>query len=99
MAGPLPHLTGLGTGTAARSVMAQGVMVPNTPQSVLAYSAPPILGQIKAALQLPGSPAAPFFTVLTVESMIAPASRGISRAVSTSLMPWPRAPNTWVDGS
>ena len=69
------------------------------PCSVLAYRVPKSAVRSKSPWSSPGSPAAPFFTSETVAPMMLPVSRGMSLAVSTSLMPWPRAANTPLSGS
>ena len=88
------------TGTALPATAPQSsVMVPKTPQLVLAYSSPRFVSKSKSPRSSPAEPVSPFFTAFTVEGKMEPEAKGISWAVSVSVMPWPRAPKVLVSGS
>ena len=61
--------------------------VPKMPPSLLTVTVPTSRCTEKSPFSSPGSPFLPFFTALTVVSMMEPEASGISWAVSTSVMP------------
>ena len=93
VAGPVVIWPAAATGTGVPPERKSGsATVPKMPPLLLTVTVPTSRWTEKSPLSSPGSPLAPFFTALTVVSMMAPEARGMSWAVSTSVMPWPRAP-------